>query len=146
MAPFSACEISSRIAEHWQLAAEYSQNVRLWKAPLIGEGHAVLGRRMPDLDLVVDGQKLRLFTLLHGARGVLLHFGKRGGIDITPWADRLQRVDADFDGDLQLPAIGAVPAPSAVLVRPDGHVAWVGDGSQRGLADALKRWFGPGGA
>ncbi|MBJ7401977.1 MAG: FAD-dependent monooxygenase [Bradyrhizobium sp.] len=112
----------------------------------LGEGHALLGRRMPDLDLVVDGQKLRLFTLLHGARGVLLHFGKRGGIDITPWADRLQRVDADYDGDLQLPAIGAVPAPSAVLVRPDGHVAWVGDGSQRGLADALKRWFGPGGA
>ncbi|HXH43569.1 MAG TPA: FAD-dependent monooxygenase [Bradyrhizobium sp.] len=112
----------------------------------LGEGHALLGRRMPDLDLVVDGQKLRLFTFLHDARGVLLNFAKRSDIDITLWADRLQSVDADYDGDWQLPAIGAVPAPSAVLVRPDGHVAWVGDGSQRGLAEALTRWFGPGGA
>ncbi|MGY3034596.1 2-polyprenyl-6-methoxyphenol hydroxylase-like FAD-dependent oxidoreductase [Bradyrhizobium sp. USDA 4354] len=112
----------------------------------LGEGHALLGRRMPDLDLTVDGQKLRLFTLLHGARGALLNFGKRGGIDIAPWADRLEIVDADYDSAWQLPAIGEVAAPSAVLVRPDGHVAWVGDESQRGLAEALTRWFGPGGA
>ncbi|MBH5400894.1 FAD-dependent monooxygenase [Bradyrhizobium sp. CNPSo 4010] len=112
----------------------------------LGAGHALLGRRMPDLDLVVDGRKLRLFTLLHGARGVLINFGKRGDIDITPWADRLAIVDADYDGPWQLPAIGAVAAPRAVLVRPDGHVAWVGEESQRGLAEALARWFGPGGA
>ncbi|MDF0583885.1 FAD-dependent monooxygenase [Bradyrhizobium yuanmingense] len=112
----------------------------------LGAGHALLGRRMPDLDLVAGGRKLRLFTLLHGARGVLLNFGQRGGLDIAPWADRLAIVDADCDGAWQLPAIGAVAAPSAVLVRPDGHVAWVGDESERGLAEALTRWFGPGDA
>ena len=108
----------------------------------LGEGHALLGRRMPDLDLTVEGQKLRLFTLLHGARGVLLGFGKPGGIDITPWADRIGVINADYDGPWELPALGPVAAPGAVLVRPDGHVAWVGDEGQRGLADALTRWFG----
>lgn len=109
----------------------------------LGEGHALLGRRMPDLDLTVEGQKQNLFTLLHGARGVLLDFGKRGGIDLTPWADRIGVVDAAYDGPWELPAIGRVAAPSAVLVRPDGHVAWVGDASQDGLEEALTRWFGP---
>lgn len=109
----------------------------------LGEGHALLGRRMPDLDLTVEGQKQNLFTLLHGARGVLLDFGKRGGIDLTPWSDRIGVVDAAYDGPWELPAIGRVAAPSAVLVRPDGHVAWVGDASQGGLEDALMRWFGP---
>jgi hypothetical protein len=108
----------------------------------LGEGHALLGRRMPDLDLVVDGRKQRLFTLLHGARGLLLNFGKAGGIDITPWADRIVAVDAEHDGAWQLPAIGAVPPPGAVLVRPDGHVAWVGDENSCGLAEALTTWFG----
>lgn len=112
----------------------------------LGEGHALLGRRMPDLDLVADGRPLRSFRLLHGAGGVLLNFGKRGSIDITSWADRIEIVEADYDGPWQLPAIGEVAAPGAVLVRPDGHVAWVGDESQRGLAEALTRWFGPGGA
>lgn len=112
----------------------------------LGEGHALLGRRMPDLDIRVDGQKIALFTLLHGARGVLLNFGKRGGIDLAPWGKLLAIVDADYDGAWQLPALGAVAAPRAVLVRPDGHVAWVGDESGHGLAEALTRWFGPGGA
>ncbi|MCA1394041.1 FAD-dependent monooxygenase [Bradyrhizobium sp. IC3123] len=112
----------------------------------LGEGHALLGRRMPDLDLVAGGQKLRLFTLLHGARGVLLNFGQPGGLDISLSTERIGIVDADYDGPWLLPAIGEVAAPSAVLVRPDGHVAWVGDGSGRGLAEALTRWFGPGGA
>lgn len=109
----------------------------------LGEGHPLLGRRMPDLDVMVEGQKLRLFTLLHGARGVLLDFGKAGGIDITPWADRISIVEAACDEAWQLPAIGPVAAPGAVLVRPDGHVGWVGDESQHGLADALTIWFGP---
>lgn len=109
----------------------------------LGEGHPLLGRRMPDLDVVVEGQTLRLFTLLHGARGVLLNFGKAGSIDITPWANRIRIVEAACDEAWQLPAIGPVAAPGAVLVRPDGHVAWVGDESQRGLADALTTWFGP---
>ncbi|MFB6451757.1 FAD-dependent monooxygenase [Bradyrhizobium tunisiense] len=109
----------------------------------LGEGHALLGRRMPDLDLTIEGQKRTLFTLLHGARGVLLNFGKRAAIGLTPWADRVGVVDAAYDGPWELPAIGQVTAPGAVLVRPDGHVAWVGDGSQGGLEDALIRWFGP---
>lgn len=109
----------------------------------LGEGHALLGRRVPDLDVVVEGQKLKLFTLLHGARGVLLDFGKAGRIDITPWTNRISIVDATNDEAWELPAIGRVAAPGAVLVRPDGHVAWVGDDSQHGLEDALTRWFGP---
>ncbi|MCK1736617.1 FAD-dependent monooxygenase [Bradyrhizobium sp. 138] len=108
----------------------------------LGKGHKLLGRRMPDLELTVEGQKRTVFSLLHGARGVLLNFDKRRGIDIAPWADRIGVVDAAYDGPWELPAIGQVAAPSAVLVRPDGHVAWVGDGSQHGLEEALTRWFG----
>ncbi|WP_028137699.1 FAD-dependent monooxygenase [Bradyrhizobium japonicum] len=112
----------------------------------LGEGHALLGRRMPDLELSIAGRKLRLFTLLHRARGVLLNFGEEGGIDPAPWTNRIDVVDAATDNAWELPVVGRVAAPGAVLVRPDGHVAWVGDGSQRGLAEALTRWFGPGGA
>ncbi|EJN15805.1 2-polyprenyl-6-methoxyphenol hydroxylase-like oxidoreductase [Bradyrhizobium sp. YR681] len=108
-----------------------------------GDGHPLLGRRMPDLDLTVEGQPLKFFTLLHGARGVLLDFGKARGIDIAPWADRVSLIDAATDGPWQLPAIGEVAAPKTVLVRPDGHVAWVGNDGQHGLADALSTWFGP---
>jgi 3-(3-hydroxy-phenyl)propionate hydroxylase len=108
----------------------------------LGEGHPLLGRRVPDLDLVsVDGPR-RVFSLLHDARPVLLNLGEPGSIDITPWADRVQSVDATYAGAWQLPVIGAVSAPSAVLIRPDGYAAWVGDGTPLGLADALTTWFG----
>ncbi len=109
----------------------------------LGEGHPLLGRRMPDLDLVTADRPLRVFSLLHQARPVLLNLGQPGAFDITPWADRVQLVDAGYDGTWELPAIGAVPAPAAVLIRPDGHVAWVGDGTQVGLTNALTTWFGP---
>jgi 2-polyprenyl-6-methoxyphenol hydroxylase-like FAD-dependent oxidoreductase len=109
----------------------------------LGEGHPLLGRRMPDLDLVTANGPLRVFTLLHTARPVLLNFGEPGGIDITPWADRVQLIHAAYVGTWELPALGAVPAPTAVLIRPDGYVAWVGDLTQLGLADALTSWFGP---
>ena len=109
----------------------------------LGEGHPLLGRRMPDLDLVTKGGPLRVFTLLHDARPVLLNFGEPGGFDITPWADRVGSIDAEYDGTWELPAVGAVTAPTAVLIRPDGHVAWVGEPTQPGLADALTAWFGP---
>jgi hypothetical protein len=108
----------------------------------LGEGHPLLGRRMPDLDLATPSGPLRVFTLLHDARPVLLNFGAPGGFDITPWADRVQLVDATYVGAWDLPAIGAVTAPTAVLVRPDGYVAWVGDGTGTGLRDALTTWFG----
>jgi 2-polyprenyl-6-methoxyphenol hydroxylase-like FAD-dependent oxidoreductase len=109
----------------------------------LGEGHRLLGRRMPDLDLVTASGPLRVFTLLHDARPVLLNLGEPGGFDITPWADRVQLVDAKYVGTCELPALGPVTAPTAVLIRPDGYVAWVGDPSQLGLADALTTWFGP---
>ncbi|MBZ5658150.1 MAG: FAD-dependent monooxygenase [Acidobacteriia bacterium] len=109
----------------------------------LGEGHPLLGRRMPDLDLVTANGLLRVFTLLHDARPVLLNLGEPGGLDITPWADRVQLVDAKYLGTWELPALGPVTAPTAVLIRPDGYVAWVGDRTQLGLADALTTWFGP---
>jgi 3-(3-hydroxy-phenyl)propionate hydroxylase len=109
----------------------------------LGEGHPLLGRRMPDLDLVTSNGPLRVFTLLHDARPVLLNLGEPGGLDITPWADRVQLIDAKYVGTWELPAIGAVTAPTAVLIRPDGYVAWVGALTQLGLADALTTWFGP---
>jgi 2-polyprenyl-6-methoxyphenol hydroxylase-like FAD-dependent oxidoreductase len=109
----------------------------------LGEGHPLLGRRMPDLDLVTSGVPLRVFTLLHDARPVLLNLGEPGGFDIAPWADRVQLIDAEYEGTWELPVIGTVTAPTAVLIRPDGHVAWVGDQTQVGLADALTTWFGP---
>jgi 3-(3-hydroxy-phenyl)propionate hydroxylase len=107
-----------------------------------GDGHPLLGRRMPDLDLTIANGPLRVFTLLHSARPVLLNLGEPGGFDITPWADRVQLVDARYDGAWELPALGPVTAPTAVLIRPDGYVAWVGDATQLGLADALTTWFG----
>ena len=108
-----------------------------------GGGHPLLGRRMPDLDLVTASGPLRVFTLLHDARPVLLNLGEPGGFDITPWADRVELIDAKYVDTWELPALGVVTAPTAVLIRPDGYVAWVGDMTQRGLADALATWFGP---
>jgi 2-polyprenyl-6-methoxyphenol hydroxylase-like FAD-dependent oxidoreductase len=108
----------------------------------LGEGHPQLGRRMPDLDLVTADGPLRVFTLLHDARPVLLNLGKPGGFDITPWADRVRLVDAEYAGTWELPVLGEVTAPTAVVIRPDGYVAWVGEGTQLGLADALTTWFG----
>jgi Aromatic-ring hydroxylase, C-terminal len=98
---------------------------------------------MPDLDLVTANGPLRVFTLLHDVQPVLLNLGEPGGFDLTPWTDRVQLIDAEYVGTWELPAIGAVTAPTAVLVRPDGYVAWVGDLTRVGLADALTTWFGP---
>jgi 3-(3-hydroxy-phenyl)propionate hydroxylase len=109
----------------------------------LGEGHPLLGRRMPDLDLVTADGPLRVFELLHDARPLLLNLGQPGDVDIAPWADRVQLIDASYMGEWELPVLGVVSAPTAVLVRPDGYVAWVGDGAQVGLPDALATWFGP---
>jgi hypothetical protein len=109
----------------------------------LGEGHPLLGRRMPDLDLTTANGPLRVYSLLHDVRPALLNLGDPGALDITPWADRVQQIDAGYSGPWELPALGAVTAPTALLIRPDGYVAWVGDLCQSGLADALTTWFGP---
>jgi 2-polyprenyl-6-methoxyphenol hydroxylase-like FAD-dependent oxidoreductase len=109
----------------------------------LGAGHPLLGRRMPDLDLVTADGPLRVFELLHDAKPVLLNLGEPGGYDITPWADRVQLIDAEYDGLWELPVLGAVTAPTALLIRPDGYVAWVGDRTHLGLREALSTWFGP---
>jgi 3-(3-hydroxy-phenyl)propionate hydroxylase len=112
-------------------------------SPELDKEHPLLGRRMPDLDLITANGTQRVFTLLHDAKPVLLNLGEPGGVDIARWADRVRVIDASYEGAWELPALGTVAAPAAVLVRPDGYVAWVGDQSQRGLADALTKWFGP---
>jgi hypothetical protein len=108
----------------------------------LGEGHPLLGRRMPDLDLVTDNGPLRVFTVLHAARPVLLKLGEPGGFDIAPWAGRVELIDAKYDGVWELPALGTVTAPTAVLIRPDGYVAWVGEQTEVELPEALTTWFG----
>jgi len=108
----------------------------------LGEGHPLLGRRMPDLDVHTADGPTRLFTLLHDARPVLLNLGERGGFDISPWADRVRLVDAEHDGGWELPVLGEVAAPPAVLIRPDGHVAWVGNLTDPELPRALATWSG----
>jgi 3-(3-hydroxy-phenyl)propionate hydroxylase len=107
----------------------------------LGTGHPLLGRRMPDLDLVTAAGPLRVFALLHDAEPVLLNLGEPGGLDIARWADRVQVTDASYSGDWELPVIGTVSAPTAVLIRPDGYVAWVGDRAQLGLPEALATWL-----
>ncbi len=93
----------------------------------LGEGHPLLGRRMPDLDVQTADGPTRVYTLLHDARPVLLNLGEPDGFDRSPWANRVRFVDAEHDGAWELPVLGEVAAPPAVLIRPDGHVAWTGD-------------------
>lgn len=108
----------------------------------LGSGHPLLGRRMPDLELETADGPRRVFSLLHAARPVLLDLGEPGALDVGEWADRVRTIDARYAGVWELPVLGAVAAPAAVLIRPDGYVAWVGDGTDHGLRDALTAWFG----
>ncbi|MFL6547329.1 MAG: FAD-dependent monooxygenase [Povalibacter sp.] len=104
--------------------------------------HPLLGRRMPDLDLINADGPLRTFRLLHHARPVLLNLDDSATLDIAGWADRVELINAKYEGSWELPAVGAVAAPSAVLIRPDGYVAWVGEHHTVGLTEALSTWFG----
>lgn len=125
---------------HWYAARMSGLDVRYD----LGVGHPLLGRRMPDLDLVTDGKTRRVFSLLHEARPVLLNLATPGAFDVAPWRERVRRVDARSDGAWELPGFGPVAKSAAVLLRPDGHVAWVSDGASDGLEHALTRWVGPG--
>ncbi len=122
----------------------------------LGGDHPLVGRRMPDLDLATPDGPGRVYELLHDARPVLLDLSGAAAagasapaaVDLAPWGDRVRRVDATSDGPWEVPLIGAVDAPAAVLIRPDGHVAWVGDrsaGDPSGveLTEVLTTWFGP---
>jgi 2-polyprenyl-6-methoxyphenol hydroxylase-like FAD-dependent oxidoreductase len=110
----------------------------------LGAGHPLLGRRIPDLDIVTPDGPVRVFELLHQARPVLLEFGGPGP-DAGAWTGRVPHVLANYNGSWELPVVGGVAAPTAVLVRPDGHVAWVGEDSADGLIEALTTWFGAAG-
>lgn len=109
----------------------------------LGQGHPLLGRRMPDLDIDTKGGLRRVFDLLRTAQPVLLNFGATHAIDVNPWSDRVQQVDAKYTGEWELPVIGEVRPPTAVLIRPDGHVAWVGEGAETDPRGALTTWCGP---
>jgi 3-(3-hydroxy-phenyl)propionate hydroxylase len=109
----------------------------------LGQGHPLLGRRMPDLEVVTASGPRRVFSFLHTAQPVLLNLGAPCAIDIAPWSDRVQYVDATYAGNWELPVLGEVAAPDAVLIRPDGYVAWVCDRTPEGLTEALTTWFGP---
>ena len=108
----------------------------------LGDGHPLLGRRMPDLELIVANRPQRVSALLHDALPVLLNLGSPGSFDVAGWSDRVQLIDAEYRGAWEVPAVGAVKAPSAILIRPDGHVAWVGNGTELGLVEALTTWCG----
>jgi hypothetical protein len=108
----------------------------------LGEGHPLLGRRMPDLDLHTPAGPRRVFELLHAAQPILLNLGGLDGVDLSPWADRVRVVDASYDGAWELPVLGEVEPVPAVLIRPDGHVAWTGDLTDPALPEAISRWFG----
>jgi uncharacterized protein YheU (UPF0270 family) len=108
----------------------------------LGEGHPLLGRRMPDLDLHTADGPTRVFALLHDARAVVLNLGAPVVFHISPWADRVRFVDAEHDGVWELPVIGEVAAPAAVLIRPDGYVVFAGDVTDPELPQALATWFG----
>jgi 3-(3-hydroxy-phenyl)propionate hydroxylase len=109
----------------------------------LGQGHPLLGRRMPDLDLVVGDGPLRVYTLLNDARPVLLNFGAPDGLAVAPWASRVRVVNAAYEGVWELPVLGEVVAPPAVVIRPDGYVAWAGELTDAELPHALATWFGP---
>ena len=145
-------ELQQRIADDVQKAQRlgeiYSKNVAVHECLLFLQKALVCisddgeDLWLDSLDLETSEGQLRTFALLHDARPALLNFAVPGRLDIARWGDRVRLVDAEYSGAWELPVIGKVPAPAAVLIRPDGYVAWVGDDDGPGLAEALTRWFG----
>lgn len=110
----------------------------------LGKGHPLLGRRMPDFDLQTTDGPTRVFTLLHQAKAILLNLGDAENPAISAWSNRVRLVNAQYNGVWELPVLGKVTAPSAVLIRPDGYVAWAGNITDPGLPQVLTTWFGMG--
>jgi len=108
----------------------------------LGPGHPLLGRRVPDLDLDTADGPTRVFALLHDARPVLLDLRARAGPAVALGTDRVRVVRARYAGGWELPVLGEVAPPPALLIRPDGHVAWVGTLSDDDLPRALTTWCG----
>ncbi|MBW7972382.1 FAD-dependent oxidoreductase [Bradyrhizobium sp. BR 10289] len=104
--------------------------------------HPLLGRRMPDLDLVTADGPTRVFELMREAQPLLLDLGAPECAVPERWRERVRQVSASFTGICEMPVIGVVSPPAAVLIRPDGHVAWVSTGNCEGLVEALSTWFG----
>ncbi|TXD33823.1 hypothetical protein FRC96_15250 [Lujinxingia vulgaris] len=111
----------------------------------LGEGHPLLGRRIPDLDIATAEGTRRVSSWMHDGRPLLLNLGGPGAFNVAPRAPRVRQVDGSYEGTWELPVLGQVEAPEAVLIRPDGYVAWVGSLEDPGLGDVLTRWFGVGG-
>jgi 3-(3-hydroxy-phenyl)propionate hydroxylase len=126
------------VARHWYAALQSALDVRYE----LGQGHPLLGRRMPDLDVVTGHGPQRVFALLRDAKPLLLNFGRPGSLDIGAWSEQVRVIDVQYSGVWKLPAVGMVAAPDALLIRPDGHVAWVANPEGRGLIDALTTWCG----
>jgi flavin-dependent dehydrogenase len=110
----------------------------------LGDGHPLLGRRMPDLDITTDHGPTRVFALLHDARPVVLSLAGAATREPASSADRVKVVAATTDATCELPVVGEVDVPPALLIRPDGHVAWTGELDDASLRDALNTWFGAG--
>jgi 3-(3-hydroxy-phenyl)propionate hydroxylase len=117
--------------------------------PVDGD-HPLEGRRVPDADLDTSDGPTYVYALLHTARPVLLDL--RGSAEVAAavkgWSDRVDLVEARSEDDhWTVPGIGEIPAPAALLVRPDGHVAWAaapgGTPDLSALRTALTTWFGP---
>jgi 3-(3-hydroxy-phenyl)propionate hydroxylase len=107
-----------------------------------GEGHPLLGRRMPDLDIETAIGASRVYELLRGAQPLLLNFAKPDTVALYDRDARVNTIDAIGPEACELPVIGRVTVPSAVLVRPDGHVAWVAEQGAERLSTVLQGWFG----
>ncbi|MEP4651861.1 MAG: FAD-dependent monooxygenase, partial [Ilumatobacter sp.] len=105
------------------------------------DDHPMIGRRVPDLDLVTSDGPSRIYEHLHRAEPLLLDLDPGSDLDTSRWRERVRHIDATCTGTWELPVLGEVPAPSALLIRPDGHVAWAGSRTDTGLHVALRTWF-----